>query len=79
VLQKQLRIGINGYYLKQFTNSEVDGHGIPDSREQVLGIGPGMLYSFSQNDHVFFNTYFETAAENRTEGTRVILRWTHHS
>jgi hypothetical protein len=78
VMPKQLRIGINGYYLKQFTNSEVDGHGIPDSREQVLGIGPGLLYSFSQNDHVFLNTYFEAAAENRPEGTRVILRWTHH-
>lgn len=77
-LPKQLRLGVNGYYLKQFTNSEVDGHGIPNSREQVLGVGPGALYSFSQNDHLFFNAYFETQAENRPEGVRVIGRWTHH-
>jgi hypothetical protein len=78
VLPKQLRVGVNGYYLKQFTNAEVDDNGIPNSREQVLGIGPGALYSFSQNDHVFFNAYFEAAAENRPEGTRLNLRWTHH-
>jgi hypothetical protein len=78
VLPKQLRLGLNGYYLKQFTNTEINGKGVPDSREQVLGIGPGALFSFSQNDHLFFNAYFETQAENRPEGARMILRWTHH-
>lgn len=78
LLPNQFRAGVNGYYLKQFTNAEVDGHGIPNSREQVLGIGPGAVYHFSKNDHLFFNAYFETQAENRPEGTRLIARWTHH-
>lgn len=78
VLAKQLRVGINGYYLKQFTNAEIDGHGVADAREQVLGIGPGAVYHFSPNDHLFFNAYFETQAENRPEGARMIARWTHH-
>jgi len=78
VVPNHLRVGLNGYYLKQFTNAEIDGHGVPDSREQVLGLGPGALYSFSQNDHLFLNIYFETAVENRPEGSRVNVRWTHH-
>ncbi len=77
MLPKRLRVGINGYYLKQFTNAQVDGDGMPNSREQVFAVGPGALYSFSPNDHVFFNAYFESLAENRTEGTRFNLRWTH--
>ena len=78
VVEKMLRVGINGYYLKQFTNNEVDGNGVPDSREQVLGIGPGGLLSFSQDDHIFVNLYFETKVENRPEGMNLVLRWTHH-
>ncbi len=78
ILPHRLRAGLNGYYLKQFTNAQVDGKGVPNSREQVLGIGPGAVYHFSQDDHVFFNLFFETQAENRPEGIRLNLRWTHH-
>ena len=77
ILSHQLRAGINGYYLKQVTASTVSGGAIP-GREQVLGLGPGAIYSFSQNDHIFANIYFELAAENRPEGERFILRWVHH-
>ena len=78
VLEKRLRVGVNGYYLKQITDTKVNGNDIPDRKEQVLGIGPGAVYHFSQNDHLFFNAYFETQAENRPQGYRFNLRWTHH-
>jgi hypothetical protein len=78
VLAKRLRVGVNGYYLKQITDTEVDGNDISDRKEQVLGIGPGAVYHFSQNNHLFFNAYFETAVENRPEGYRLNLRWVHH-
>ena len=78
VIPKMLRIGINGYYLKQITDTKVNGNSVPDRREQVLGIGPGALFSFSQDSHLFFNLYFESSAENRPEGTRSVLRFVYH-
>jgi hypothetical protein len=77
LLPKQLRVGINGYYFKQVTRSETDGRGGP-GMEQVLGLGPGALWSFSQNCHLFFNTYFESNVKNRPEGERFVLRFVHH-
>jgi hypothetical protein len=57
----------------------VDGNSIAGTREQVLGIGPGAVWHFSPNNHLFANFYFETVAENRPEGKiRLNLRWTHH-
>jgi len=78
VIPQKLRVGINGYYLKQITDTQMDGEDVPETREAVLGIGPGIVYHFSQNDHLFFNTYFESSAENRSEGNRFNLRWVHH-
>lgn len=74
----QLRLGINGYYLKQITDSQIDGNDISNSKERVFGIGPGAMYSFSKHDHLFANAYWETAAENRPEGSRFNLRYVHH-
>ncbi|MBN2134057.1 MAG: transporter [Sedimentisphaerales bacterium] len=81
VLPKQLRVGANGYYLRQISDSEWDGPGDPsdpDSREQVLGIGPGAMWSFSQDMHLFFNMYFESHVKNRPEGERFNLRFVYH-
>ncbi len=77
VIPQKLRLGINGYYLKQITDSEVDGNDV-SGREQVFGIGPGLLWHINKDAHLFFNTYFESMAENRPEGTRLNLRFVYH-
>lgn len=78
VIPNRLRLGINGYYLKQISDSRVDGKAVTDSKEQVLGLGPGLVYHLSKHDHLFANLYWETLAENRPEGTRLNLRYVHH-
>ena len=78
VLPKQLRVGINSYYLKQITDTQMNGSDVNDRGEQVFGIGPGAVYHISQNNHLFFNTYFELNTENRPEGSRFNLRYVHH-
>jgi hypothetical protein len=79
LLPKKLHVGVNGYFLKQVSDTEVDGIKVNGVREQVLGIGPGAVWHFSPDDHLFANAYFETQAENRPEGKfRFNVRWTHH-
>jgi hypothetical protein len=77
VLKSQLHLGVNGYYLQQITDSQLNDVPIPDSKERVVAIGPGALYIFSSKDVLFFNTYFEVEARNRTEGVRLNFRWIH--
>jgi hypothetical protein len=74
VIPDKLRLGINGYYLDQFTDTEVDGHDIRGSQEKVFAIGPGMVYHISKESHLFFNVYQEMEAENRPEGTHFNIR-----
>lgn len=75
---EHLRLGLNGYWLKQLSDTRFDGHEVSGRREKVWAIGPGAMYSFSPDDHLFFNAYFEQDAENRPEGTRVQARYVHH-
>lgn len=78
VVPKQLRLGINGYWLKQTTDTEVDSQKLSQRSEQVFGIGPGAVWHVSRDTHLFANLYFETDAENRPEGTRASLRLVQH-
>jgi hypothetical protein len=78
IIPKMLRAGVNGYYLKQLTNSDMNGERVTGSKEQVFAIGPGAIFSFSQNNHIFFNAYFEMDAENRPQANRYNIRWVHH-
>jgi hypothetical protein len=74
---KKLRVGVNGYYLKQISDSEMNGSSV-SGREQVLGIGPGALYSINGDTHLFFNAYFESHVRHRPKGSRYTFRMVHH-
>ena len=77
VVPKMLRLGVNGYFFKQVTDSQVNGSDV-SGKERVLAVGPGALLSFSQDTHLFLNAYFETNARYRPEGERYVARLVHH-
>ena len=77
VVPQHLRVGLNGYFFEQLTDSRANGSDVP-GHEQVIALGPGLLWDISANDHIFFNAYYEMAAQYRPEGQRYTLRWVHH-
>ena len=78
VLAKHLRLGFNGYAFRQLSDSQVNGNDTDGAKEQVVGLGPGALWSFNQENHLFVNLYFETAAQSRPEGERLNIRYVYH-
>lgn len=75
---KNLWIAINGYFLRQLKDSKFCRQPIPNSREQVVAIGPGALYLFSPDDILFGYLYFEKKVKNRTQGISWVLRFLKH-
>lgn len=73
----QLDVGISGYWLKQFTDTQVNGHDVEGRREKVFAIGPSAAFSFSKDNIIIANFYFESDSENRPEGNRLNFRWIH--
>lgn len=71
-----LRLGVAGYYLKQLEDDEINGHKLHDSKEQVIGYGPGAMYK-NGNNIFYVNAYWESGAENRGQGNRIELRYLH--
>jgi hypothetical protein len=66
-------IGPNAYYLKQITDPYINGVQVPDSREQVGAIGPGIVWDL-RHFLFFANAYHEFGVFNRPVGNKMVLR-----
>ncbi len=70
--------GVSGYWLKQITDTKVNGTNVPGRREQVVAIGPAAMVVLSPKDLLFFHYYKEFAVRNRTLGDKFEIRYDHH-
>ncbi len=72
----KLHLGVSGYYFKQLTDSKANGQAIPGSREQVLGIGPGIMIDVDQDNGrrgaLWFNAYTESMVRNRATNSVIL-------
>ncbi|WP_416425136.1 transporter [Pseudomonas sp. App30] len=64
--------GLNGYYFRQLTDDKVNGSRLEDSREKVLGLGPGLFWKIRPGDGLWFNVYQESGVENRAKNDLLI-------
>lgn len=71
----KLHLGLVGYYLQQIKESKRYGLNIPNSKERVVGMGPGFLWYLPRNFDLFGYVYFETKVQNRTKGVKAVLRF----
>lgn len=68
------RVGLAGYHLQQISADRIDGHHQSDSKERVIGLGPGVRYRYGSQSF-FANYYVEQGAKNRFEGNQLTLRY----
>lgn len=69
---QSIHAGVNGYYFRQLTDDKVNGATLTDSREQVLGIGPGIFWQLTKTRALWLNTYTETAVRNRVRNNIIV-------
>jgi len=75
---KELKLGVNGYWLQQISDTLANGIAVPGRRERVYALGPGALLAVNKDNFLFFNAFYEFGARNRPEGQRYTVRWVGH-
>ncbi|MBB5391247.1 MULTISPECIES: transporter [unclassified Herbaspirillum] len=74
-VMRDVRLGLNSYYFKQLTDSKTNGMDMADSREQVLGVGLGAMFTIHRGDKrdaLWINSYTESHVRNRTRNSLIV-------
>ncbi|MBI4425510.1 MAG: transporter [Elusimicrobia bacterium] len=75
-LLPKLRLGAAGYFLRQVADDKLAGARQADSRERVLGLGPGLVYSGGGLTAMLSHPV-EFLGQNRFVGSRTTLQLIH--
>jgi anthranilate 1,2-dioxygenase (deaminating, decarboxylating) large subunit len=73
---KDVRVGVNGYWLQQTTDHKVNGLNVAGSLERTVGLGGGIQIFFGRETWFHLNANSETDVRSRARGFSVILRVT---
>ena len=72
------QLGVSGYIYKQTTGDKVDGRTVGDgNRGQAVAVGPFVRYGPNRNWGTMLKWQYETQVENRAQGNRIMLQFTH--
>jgi hypothetical protein len=74
---ERVQLGLQGYFLKQFTDDTINGQTAPDDgfRGQTIGIGPQLRYAFGPDKAIAFKYEHEFAVRNRPQGDRLWVQF----
>ena len=72
------QLGVSGYVYKQTTDDKVNGRTVGDGNKgQAVAFGPFVRYGPSRNWGAMLKWQYETQVQNRAQGNRVMLQFTH--
>lgn len=73
----KLQIGVQGFFLKQFTDDTLNGQTAPGDgfRGQAIGIGPQLRYDIGPGAAIAFKYQHEVAVRNRPAGDRLWVQF----
>ncbi len=73
-----LGIGINGFYLQQITDTQINGLAVPGGRERVVALGPGATFNITKDYSIFVSDYQDFWVRNRPEANKFMVRINAH-
>lgn len=69
-IRKGIQLGLIGNYWKQTTKDELNGHDLNVGKEQVLGLGPGLILN-RKNIFFIIHSLFDSQVKSRPEGSTI--------
>jgi hypothetical protein len=76
-LTDTVALGVNGFYLRQFTEDRLNGAPLAGSEEKFLYFGPGARIKVNDANTLNINFYLPVFADDVTSGPQVNFQLIH--
>jgi hypothetical protein len=73
----KLSLGVAGYYLKQYTDDQVNGVSVPDSKKEELYLGPGAHIPLDPGNIINVNAYLPVETKGLATGPQFNVEYIH--